>query len=168
MVADMEKKEMKIIAPEGYEIDKENSTFECIKFKPKKKALTYDDVARELFCDKIIPYINTFGEILENKIQEFNILDSNNCTTRNQAEKLLAINRLMNVAKYLNDGWIPDWNSDELKWFIEYNSKIKMFTFGATNYHKTSLAYFRTSKLVEQAFDILGKETVELALSTDW
>lgn len=27
-------KEVKIIPPEGYEIDKENSTFECIKFKP--------------------------------------------------------------------------------------------------------------------------------------
>lgn len=32
-------KEIKITPPEGYEIDKENSTFECIKFKPiiKKK-----------------------------------------------------------------------------------------------------------------------------------
>lgn len=27
-------KEIKIIPPEGYEIDKENSTLECIKFKP--------------------------------------------------------------------------------------------------------------------------------------
>ena len=25
---------MVIVPPEGYEIDKENSTFECIKFKP--------------------------------------------------------------------------------------------------------------------------------------
>ena len=29
----METKELKVVAPEGYEIDKENSTFECIKFK---------------------------------------------------------------------------------------------------------------------------------------
>ena len=27
-------KEVKIIPPAGYEVDKENSTFECIKFKP--------------------------------------------------------------------------------------------------------------------------------------
>ena len=26
-------KELKIVPPEGYEIDRENSTFECIKFK---------------------------------------------------------------------------------------------------------------------------------------
>lgn len=29
----MEIKELKIQVPKGYEIDKENSTFECIKFK---------------------------------------------------------------------------------------------------------------------------------------
>ncbi len=29
----METKEVKINVPEGYEVDKENSTFECIKFK---------------------------------------------------------------------------------------------------------------------------------------
>ena len=34
----MEIKELKINIPEGYEIDKENSTFECIKFKPVKKS----------------------------------------------------------------------------------------------------------------------------------
>ena len=40
----METKEVKIQAPEGYEIDKENSTFECIKFKPIKRYITYEDV----------------------------------------------------------------------------------------------------------------------------
>jgi len=30
-------KEIKITPPDGYEIDKENSTFECIKFKPIEK-----------------------------------------------------------------------------------------------------------------------------------
>ena len=33
----METKEFKIDIPEGYEIDKENSTFECIKFKAIQK-----------------------------------------------------------------------------------------------------------------------------------
>jgi hypothetical protein len=33
----METKEIKINVPEGYEIDKENSTFDCIKFKPNSK-----------------------------------------------------------------------------------------------------------------------------------
>ena len=33
----MESRELKIDIPVGYEIDKENSTFECIKFKKKKE-----------------------------------------------------------------------------------------------------------------------------------
>ena len=33
----MEAKEIKITPPEGFEIDQENSTFECIKFKPVTK-----------------------------------------------------------------------------------------------------------------------------------
>ena len=32
--------EFKIQIPEGMEIDRENSTFECIKFKPKKLSIT--------------------------------------------------------------------------------------------------------------------------------
>lgn len=31
------KRELNIVPPEGYEIDRENSTFECIKFKPVTK-----------------------------------------------------------------------------------------------------------------------------------
>ena len=33
----MDTKEVKIQVPDGYKIDKENSTFECIKFKSIKK-----------------------------------------------------------------------------------------------------------------------------------
>ena len=45
-------KEVKIQVPEGYEIDEENSTFKCIKFKPIKEIETYDDVATALFSSK--------------------------------------------------------------------------------------------------------------------
>ena len=37
-------KELKIEAPQGYEVDKENSTFECIKFKKKHEIKTWDDL----------------------------------------------------------------------------------------------------------------------------
>ena len=42
----MKTKEVKIEIPQGYEIDNEKSTLECIKFKPIKKDITYNDVAR--------------------------------------------------------------------------------------------------------------------------
>ena len=37
-------KELKIEVPQGYEIDKENSTFECIKFKKKQDIKTWKDL----------------------------------------------------------------------------------------------------------------------------
>lgn len=40
----METKEVKITIPEGYEIDKEHSTFECIKFKKKVEVNTWKDI----------------------------------------------------------------------------------------------------------------------------
>ena len=85
----METKEIKINVPEGYEIDKENSTFECIKFKPIKKELTYEDVAEELFSDigfyiiskgGIIPFDKTFGKV-----------DKNNATHKNQLESFFSL-----------------------------------------------------------------------------
>ena len=39
-------KELKIQVPNGYEIDEENSTFGCIKFKEKKEIRTWEDFTR--------------------------------------------------------------------------------------------------------------------------
>lgn len=60
----METKELKIQAPEGYEIDRENSTLECIKFKPIHNP-TYKDISNILFNSDITDYyrINNMGKI---------------------------------------------------------------------------------------------------------
>ena len=48
-------KELKIEVPKGYEIDKENSTFECIKFKKKQEIKTWDDLCEAgAISDEII------------------------------------------------------------------------------------------------------------------
>ena len=96
----METKEIKINVPEGYEIDEENSTFECIKFKLIKKVLTYKDMAEELF-NNIYYFINKRGKI--DSIREFDARDDkNNATHRKQLERLLALNQLLNIAEYYN------------------------------------------------------------------
>ena len=163
-------RELKIEIPEGYEIDKENSTFECIKFK--RKELTYDDIAKELFIHKDCFFIDTFGEVHYIANLEVRYTQSNNCTSEKQAEKLLAINKLMNVAKYLNDGWKPDWsNNDEKKYYITIdnnfssNSKIMIRYNYITN---DSLVYFKTEKLAREAVRILGEDTIRLVYLTDY
>lgn len=96
----METKEIKINVPKGYEIDKENSTFECIKFKLIKKEFTYEDVAEELF-DNTYYYTNRYGEIVTTT-ELITTEDKNNATTKKQLEKLLALNQIFNIAKYYN------------------------------------------------------------------
>lgn len=167
----METKEVKIQVPEGYEIDKENSTFELIKFKPIKKVLTYEDVAEELFKDKKGYYTNKFGTILPDVLYDSQYLYINNCTSEKQVQKLLAINKLMNVARYLNGDWQPNWgNNDghEYKYylFIDYpGNKIEIAYIVSCC---SDGIYFKSEELAQQAIGILGEETIKLALSTDW
>lgn len=97
----MERKEVKIQAPEGYEIDKENSTFECIKFKPIKRYITYEDV-----CNSILEtgyYINSYGKIVGSITYAANLrTGKSNATNTKQLERILALNQLLNIAEYYN------------------------------------------------------------------
>lgn len=164
----METKEVKIQVPEGYEIDKKNSTFDCIKFKPIKKVLTYEDVAKELFKDN--PFYYRFGTLGE--IQKVPNLSNGeeiyHCMSEKQAKKLLAINKLINVAKYLDGDWYDDWeeHNDGIKWYI--NIRRESIEINFTTYYNRLFVHFKSKESAQQAIEILGEETIRLALSTDW
>lgn len=73
----------------------------------------------------------------------------------------------MNVAKYLNGDWQFNWEeAGNSKFYIalEHN-KIRILEGWVSN---VALVYFRTKELAQKAIDILGEETIRLALSTDW
>lgn len=96
----METKELKIEIPKGYEIDKDHSTFECIKFKPIKN-ITYEDI-----CNALKPnyFIESFGSVYKDNFLGANkITDKNHSTNKRQLEKLLALNQLLNIAEYYNN-----------------------------------------------------------------
>ena len=122
----METKEIKINIPEGYEIDKENSTFECIKFKSKKDIsnLTYEDVCKRIFPNGEGCYIDIDGKIVNDCIEAY-ITDPNNAPNKKQLERLLALNQLMNIAYYYNDkqymrvGYYIDYDKLDDKYFVE-------------------------------------------------
>lgn len=164
----MNTKEIKITVPEGYEIDKENSTFECIKFK--KKGLTYEDI-----CPKVLGMkfycIDTWGGIglfcLHPEEENYERLwyHPNNAKTKEQLQRLLAINKLMNVAEYLNEGWKPDWeNSNCSKWYIIWHHRSCKFIIDSGQLRQRNDIYFKTPDLALQAIEILGEEEVKLAL----
>lgn len=98
----METKELKIEAPKGYEIDKDHSTFECIKFKPIKKDITYEDVCNTLFKNNTGYFIDQYGEINFYNIKT-NKFNANNAPNGRQLKKLLALNQLLNIAEYYNN-----------------------------------------------------------------
>ena len=98
----METKELKIQVPDGYEIDRENSTFECIKFKPIKRNITYNDICYILFKDKNNFFITTNGNIADYTLDWGSAIDKNNATNKEQLEKLLAANQLHNIVEYYN------------------------------------------------------------------
>lgn len=96
----METKEVKIQVPEGYEIDKENSTFEYIKFKPIKKNITYEDICEKLFKDSY-HFIDGGGLINLYTGQKYKF-NKNNASNHQQLKRILALNQLLNIAEYYN------------------------------------------------------------------
>lgn len=102
----MEEKEVKIQVPDGYEIDKENSTFDCIKFKLAKKYITYKYICNNLFTKEWGFLISENGCIEEKMFEYFVASEKNNATNRKQLEKILALNQLLNIAEYYNRVYI--------------------------------------------------------------
>jgi hypothetical protein len=155
-------KELIITPPEGYEIDKENSTFEKIVFKKVEEKLTYEKIAEKLFKFETHYYIDSNGVIRKNSA---GWKCPNAAPTSQQLEKLLALNKLMNVAYYLNDGWEPDWNDNsQRKYFIYYDSNDKAFVIDYNTHFNYGVVYFKSIEIAEQAIEILGDETIKLAL----
>lgn len=162
----METKELKIQIPDGYQIDEVNSTLELIKFKPIEKA-TYENISKELFKEGGF-FFTSRGTFFSLNMNGDESSEFNNCTSEEQAKKVLAINKLLNVAKYLNKGWKPNWeNRTEDKWYIEESEGQPIYTDNTVLYN-CRICYFKSEELAEQAIKILGKETIKLALSTDY
>lgn len=137
--------------------------------KEETAAKTYEDVAKELFFndDELYHYIATDGSIKHSTVYNAYGIPTI-CTSRKQAEKLLAINKLLNVAKYLNGDWQPKfYDGNEKKWYIYIDEDGEVDTSFAKELVTTSV-YFKSQELAEKAIEILGSHTISLALSTDW
>ena len=127
--------EFKIQIPEGMEIDKENSTFECIKFKSKD--LTYQEISKKFSKNSLV------------------------LTNANHFLKLVTFRKLLEVADYLNGDWKPDWNDvKQIKYFIlynEYNVNQKIYVEDCY-YTNQGIVYFSSYENAKKAIDIIGEE----------
>jgi hypothetical protein len=160
----MKTQELKIEAPEGYEVDWDNSSNNVIRFKPIEKKITYKDICRELFLDKPSWKLTDSGVAKYANCTSSAVIHHSSISTSNkQLEQLLALNKLMNVAKYLNGDWKPNWNDEfEDKIYFYYSSgKLNIC---AKRYSNFGCVCFKTIDLAHQAVEILGKEEVKKAL----
>ena len=155
-------KKLEIEIPNNKEIDWEASAKqEKIVFKDKQ--LTYKDVCKKLF-DKGHYHTDANGDICFVKwINEC----SNNASTQHQLECILAKNKLANVARYLNGDWKPG------KTVLGHFNAYVLYVTPDKNYigyikiqecaHNSNVL-FKSAELAKQAIEILGEETVKLAL----
>lgn len=133
------------------------------------KPLTYENIARDLFKDEFY-FIKETGEIGYQDLEGVEALmdEPHIASSEKQLSKLLAINKLLNVAKYLNGNWKPNWlDASEEKWQFQLSAEegLEIRVYVAIN---SGIVYFRTEELAQQALKILGEETIYLALSTDY
>lgn len=132
----------------------------------QEKPITYDDVIKELFLDKIASLVG-ISKIYTATVGRANYNDLNNCTSYAQAKRIVAFNKLQNIAKYLNEGWKPDFTDGTQNWFIaeehfgEYKAK---FTYSG-NY---GVVFFKSKCLANEAIRLMGEDSLNDLFSTDW
>ena len=122
--------QLTIDIPEGMEIDTENSSLAegIIKFKPKY--ITYSKI------------INSFNSITNTNVYIHS----------SDTKALKAIAQLMNIAKYYNGDWKPNWsNPSEYKYFIVYNNNTYIVDYNWNSiYNKI---YFKNKKDAQAVID---------------
>jgi hypothetical protein len=146
----MDTKEIKINCPEGFEIDKENSTFECIKFKPVKKLpKTWEEYCKTHPRRKGEFWINEISTIAPvtnyEKHERHYILDKNILPNKKYAKAMLALCQLIQLRDCYNDGWIPDWNIDSSSKYCIKVNKDNIIT--SVNYTNSRILTFKTREL---------------------
>jgi len=110
-------KTLKIEIPNGFEIDKENSTFEQILFKEIKKQLPKKWEDLELFDGYYKDGNCVINFTQENTTQEKN---KDIFATEEQAKASIALSQLSQLREVYRNGWVPDWKNDIYKFCIEF------------------------------------------------
>ena len=99
LINNMENNQLTIDIPEGMKIDLENSDLTKGIIKFKKKDITYEDILQA--------YTIEYGSLV---------------VPSRHIDKLLAVSKLMDIAKYYNGDWKPNWsNSKENKFCIKFD-----------------------------------------------
>lgn len=128
----MTTKEIKIEVPQGYEIDKEKSTFEKIVFK-KKKFEHFEFNGAYINAHSILIPFKSNSIITLNSVGGKNIWIS-----KAHAKASLAMSQLsvLMASPTYNGNWVADWENREMKYCICFimNRIISNWTYTESNF----------------------------------
>ena len=134
LISNMEIKnnQLTIDIPEGMEIDLENSNLAKGIVKFKKKDITYENVEDALKLGKNCKSI---------------IINESN------ASKLVALSKFMNIAKYYNGDWKPDWYSYASKFSISFNHTSRKYIVDSSDCRTSGNVLFKKSEDAQAVID---------------
>lgn len=105
----MEKKKLKINIPEGYEIDREKSTFEEIIFKKVEDPLAKLPKTWEEYCKRTKGYTSYYGYSINGNTYETKFDGFyNEFFTKERVKQYVALGKLLQLRDY----WVSNWKDD--------------------------------------------------------
>lgn len=117
----MEEKKLKINIPEGYEIDKEKSTFEEIVFKKIEDPFSKLPKTWEEYCKQTKGYTSYYGYSINGNTYETKFDGFyNEFFTKERVKQYVTLGKLLQLRDY----WVGDWkiNSDNI--YVIYKNVI--------------------------------------------
>lgn len=130
------------------------------------KPITYDDICKDLFYNKDAYYPDESNKISSWAMTSSNYNDFDNCTSIAQAKRMIAFNKLQNIAKYLNKGWKPKFGCDNENWAIVKDEEGLVPRYNMRT--NDGSVYFKNADLVNEAIRLMGEESLNDLFSTDW
>ena len=129
---EIQNNQLTIDIPEGMEIDTEHSNLAKGIIKFKSKSPTYADIEDAL-----------------------NLGATRTGVTANvdNAVKLGAIDKLINIAKYYNGDWKPNWKRRDIKYYIYFDNNSNEYDINYNDAFCRSMVYFKNSKDVKAVID---------------
>lgn len=126
--------------------------------------ITYDDICKKLFFNKTAYWVR--GKNIEEGVIRESYNDIDNCTSVAQVKRVVAFNKLQNIAKYLNKGWKPNFCIGDKKWGII--KEEEGFSPKYIRMINDANIYFRDKDLANEAIRLMGEESLNDLFSTDW
>ena len=131
----------------------------------EKKPITYDDVIQKLYYEKTAYWAGS-TRIAYTITNEFSYNDINNCASEAQCKRMVAFNKLQNIAKYLNKGWKPDFTYSSNYTICKDCTGKYSFLINCT--YQAGAICFKTEELAREAIRLMGEASLNDLFNEDW